>query len=64
MRNLQVLQAIESAAECFWDRIFTMLADGDGPGDFPPEAEIALQRAMVDAVNTWVKINIDEDYVP
>jgi hypothetical protein len=41
-----------------------MLADGDGPGDFPPEAEIALHRAMVDAVNTWVKINIDEDYMP
>lgn len=62
--NLQVLQAVDSAAECFWDRIFTMLSDGDGPGDFPPLLEITLHRAMVQAVNTWVKLNIDEDYVP
>lgn len=59
--NMRIMQAVESAGDRFWFRVFELLSpDGHSPGYFPPESEHALQKAMVDAVRLWAKLNVEE----
>ncbi len=56
MNKKRIEEAVANAQLAFWAEIAKSFPEAT-TGDFPVEAEIALDRAMLDAATTWCGFN-------
>ena len=56
----RIVRAVTTAAQAAEDRLFEVLSEEfrDVPGDFPPDAAMALNLALVRAAMRWLDLNL------
>jgi hypothetical protein len=56
----RITAAVEDGAEAFWAVIAKQFPEATS-GDFPPDAEYALTKALEEAVRVWLDANVESD---
>jgi hypothetical protein len=56
----RIREAVEDGAGAFWAVIAKQFPEVKS-GDFPPDAEFALTKALEEAVRVWLDANVESD---
>ena len=56
----RITEAVEDGANSFWAVIAERFPEAKS-GDFPPDAEFALTKALENAVRVWLDANVELD---
>jgi hypothetical protein len=56
----RITEAVEDGVEAFWAVIAKQFPEVTS-GDFPPDAEFALTKALEEAVRVWLDANVESD---